>query len=119
MRGHTPFLCVLPFPSGKGALFPVLLPLTSRLRSLCCPGRAANADDFLWQHAQALEAETVSQNLHHWIDLVFGYKQRGKVGSSRTCLLPAACKPLEGLRCAASLPSSHDWASEASPCASA
>ena len=34
-------------------------------------------DQFVQIHRQALESEYVSMNLHAWIDLIFGFKQRG------------------------------------------
>lgn len=41
------------------------------------PPWAKSAEDFIRINREALESEYVSQHLHEWIDLIFGYKQRG------------------------------------------
>ncbi|RZF32077.1 hypothetical protein LSTR_LSTR013881 [Laodelphax striatellus] len=48
-----------------------------RVNDVILPPWASSAEDFIYQHRKALESEYVSQHLHEWIDLIFGYKQKG------------------------------------------
>lgn len=52
--------------------------LGGKLDSVRLPPWADNPVDFIHKHRKALESEHVSAHLHEWIDLIFGYKQRGK-----------------------------------------
>ncbi|XP_077576977.1 neurobeachin-like protein 2 isoform X2 [Stigmatopora nigra] len=42
------------------------------------PRWASSREDFIRKHRKALESEHVSCHLHQWIDLIFGFKQRGE-----------------------------------------
>eukprot|EP00049_Salpingoeca_infusionum_P016595 m.341280 g.341280 ORF g.341280 m.341280 type:complete len:3305 (+) comp16111_c0_seq3:237-10151(+) len=48
-----------------------------RVHDVILPKWAKNHHDFIQKHREALESEWVSAHLHEWIDLIFGYKQRG------------------------------------------
>ncbi|KAL5962452.1 Neurobeachin, partial [Taenia solium] len=49
----------------------------TKLGDVVLPPWATSPEEFVRIHRQALESELVSCQLHHWIDLIFGYKQRG------------------------------------------
>ncbi|XP_071125679.1 neurobeachin-like isoform X4 [Mytilus edulis] len=49
----------------------------SEVKDIILPPWAKNPEDFVRINRMALESEFVSCQLHHWIDLIFGYKQRG------------------------------------------
>ncbi|XP_062847864.1 neurobeachin-like protein 2 [Trichomycterus rosablanca] len=48
-----------------------------QVNNVVLPCWASSREDFIRKHRQALESEHVSAHLHEWIDLIFGYKQRG------------------------------------------
>ncbi|WCJ22828.1 BEACH domain-containing protein C2 [Euphorbia peplus] len=52
--------------------------LGGKLDSVKLPPWAESPVDFIHKHRAALESEYVSAHLHEWIDLIFGFKQRGK-----------------------------------------
>ena len=49
-----------------------------RIGDVILPPWAENEHDFVYKMRLALESDYVSQHLHEWIDLIFGYKQRGE-----------------------------------------
>ncbi|KAM6945740.1 LOW QUALITY PROTEIN: neurobeachin-like protein 1 [Aplochiton taeniatus] len=48
-----------------------------RVNGVILPRWAKSPEDFIYKHRKALESEYVSAHLHQWIDLIFGFKQRG------------------------------------------
>lgn len=48
-----------------------------RVNDVILPPWARSAEEFITLHRKALESDYVSANLHNWIDLIFGHKQKG------------------------------------------
>ena len=46
-----------------------------RVHDVVLPPWACDATDFIAKHRAALESDYVSEHLHEWVDLIFGYKQ--------------------------------------------
>lgn len=48
-----------------------------QVNDVILPRWASSSEEFIYKHRQALESEYVSSQLNNWIDLIFGYKQKG------------------------------------------
>ncbi|CAL4963842.1 unnamed protein product [Urochloa decumbens] len=61
----------------------------SEMSDLALPSWATSAEDFICLHRDALESDRVSQKLHHWIDITFGYKLSGEASvEAKNVMLP-------------------------------
>ena len=52
--------------------------LSEKVEDVILPSWAETPVDFITKMRQALESDHVTRNLHNWIDLIFGDKQKGK-----------------------------------------
>ncbi|KAM0849147.1 hypothetical protein ACQ4PT_053922 [Festuca glaucescens] len=71
-----------------GKLIPINLSFTAG--SVQLPPWAENPVDFIHKHRKALESDHVSAHLHEWINLIFGYRQRGKEAMMANNVFPYA-----------------------------
>jgi len=62
------------------------LPDGSAVHHVALPPWAKTAADYVSKNREALESKYVSEHINEWIDLIFGFKQRGKAAEDATNL---------------------------------
>ncbi|KAM0042092.1 putative protein kinase CMGC-MAPK family transcription factor WD40-like family [Helianthus debilis subsp. tardiflorus] len=61
----------------------------SGMSDLAVPSWASNPEEFIKLHRDALESYRVSCQIHHWIDIIFGYKMSGEAAvAAKNVMLP-------------------------------
>lgn len=65
--------------------------LHSGMPDLAVPSWAGTPEEFIKLHRDALESNRVSFQIHHWIDITFGYKMSGEAAiAAKNVMLPAS-----------------------------
>ncbi|KAF7806911.1 protein GFS12 [Senna tora] len=61
------------------------------MSDLAVPSWAESPEEFIKLHRDALESDRVSFQLHHWIDITFGYKMSGEAAiAAKNVMLPVS-----------------------------